>query len=536
VDKILILDYGSQYTQLIGRRVRELGVYAEILPGDVDLDSYGGALLDGAKGIVLSGSPHSAYEADAPRPHVSVYAAGLPILGICYGIQRMTLDFGGKVERLGEREYGRKVVRVEPAGSPGEPICSPGEPSSSPDPLLAGMPAEFSSWMSHGDSIAAPAPGFEVLAVSDGGIPAALRDADRKVWGLQFHPEVSHCEGGMRILENFVVGICSSARQWSMEAYIDEVAERIRAKVGTDDALLLISGGVDSTVAGALLLKILPHDKVHLLYIDTGLMRKAESEEVMRNLRELGAKHLQMVDAEDEFLVALSGLEEPEAKRKAIGDLFITIQEREVGRLGIPDAFLAQGTLYTDLIESGKGVGSKAQVIKSHHNVRSPLIEAKRKAGRVIEPLDRLYKDEVRALGAILGVSEGVVRRHPFPGPGLGVRILGEVTKERCDLLREADAIYMSELKARGLYDKIWQAFSVLLPIRSVGVAGDERKYGFVLALRAVISEDGMTADVYPFAMKDILEISSDITNKVPGIGRVVYDISSKPPATIEWE
>jgi GMP synthase (glutamine-hydrolysing) len=321
-----------------------------------------------------------------------------------------------------------------------------------------------------------------------------------------------------------------------MEAYLDEVAERIRAKVGTDDALLLISGGVDSTVAGALLLKILPHDKVHLLYIDTGLMRKDESEEVMRNLRALGAKHLQMVDAEDEFLAALSGLEEPEAKRKAIGDLFITIQEREVGRLGIPDAFLAQGTLYTDLIESGKGVGSKAQVIKSHHNVRSPLIEAKRKAGRVIEPLDRLYKDEVRALGRILGVSEGVVRRHPFPGPGLGVRILGKVTKESCDLLREADAIFMSELKARGLYDKIWQAFSVLLPIRSVGVAGDERKYGFVLALRAVISEDGMTADVYPFAMKDLLEISSAITNRVPGIGRVVYDVSSKPPATIEWE
>jgi GMP synthase (glutamine-hydrolysing) len=265
-------------------------------------------------------------------------------------------------------------------------------------------------------------------------------------------------------------------------------------------------------------------------------MRKAESEEVMRNLRELGAQHLHMVDAEREFLAALAGLDDPEAKRKAIGDLFISIQEREVARLGIPDAFLAQGTLYTDLIESGKGVGSKAQVIKSHHNVRSPLIEAKRKAGRVIEPLDRLYKDEVRALGRLLGVSEGVVRRHPFPGPGLGVRILGEVTKEKCDLLRDADAIYVAELKARGLYDRIWQAFSVLLPLRSVGVAGDERKYGFVLALRAVVSEDGMTADVYPFEIKDVLAISSAITNKVPGIGRVVYDISSKPPATIEWE
>jgi GMP synthase (glutamine-hydrolysing) len=517
VDKILILDFGSQYTQLIGRRVRELGVYAQIVPGDAALDS---SALEGAKGIVMSGSPRSAYEADAPRPHASVYASGLPLLGVCYGIQRMTLDFGGKVARLGEREYGRKAVRI----------------SSSRDPLLAGLPAEFSSWMSHGDSIEEPAPGFEVLASSDGGIPAALRDRDRRAWGLQFHPEVSHCEGGMRILENFVVGICGAARQWSMEAYLDEVAARVRAKVGEGDALLLISGGVDSTVAGALLLKILSHDKVHLLYIDTGLMRKAESEEVMRNLRALGATHLTMVDAEGEFLAALAGLEEPEAKRKAIGDLFITIQEREVGRMGIPESFLAQGTLYTDLIESGKGVGSKAQVIKSHHNVRSPLVEAKRRAGQVIEPLDRLYKDEVRALGRLLGVSEEVVRRHPFPGPGLGVRILGEITREKCELLREADAVYIAELKARGLYDGIWQAFSVLLPVRSVGVAGDERKYGSVLALRAVASEDGMTADVYPFETRDLLEISSAITNKVPGIGRVVYDISSKPPATIEWE
>ena len=321
-----------------------------------------------------------------------------------------------------------------------------------------------------------------------------------------------------------------------MEAYLDEVASRIRKEVGSGDALLLISGGVDSSVAGALLLRILPREKVHLLYIDTGLMRKAESEEVMRNLRSLGATHLHMVDAEGEFLSALAGLEDPEAKRRAIGDLFIRIQEREVARLGIPEAFLAQGTLYTDLIESGKGVGSKAQVIKSHHNVRSPLVEAKRRAGRVIEPLDRLYKDEVRSLGRLIGVSEDVVRRHPFPGPGLGVRILGEVTKDKCDLLRDADAVYMAELKTRGLYDGIWQAFSVLLPAKSVGVAGDERKYGFVLALRAVISEDGMTADVYPFEMRDILAISSAITNRVPGIGRVVYDISSKPPATIEWE
>ncbi len=516
MDKILVLDFGSQYTQLIGRRIREFGIYAQIEPGEAEFTA---PKLEGVKGFILSGSPRSAYEADSPRPHESVYRSGLPILGICYGIQAMTLDSGGEVARLGEREYGRKEVRI---------IVD--------DPLLEGLPRSFSSWMSHGDSIARVAKGFEVLAASDGGIPAALRDRGRNIWGLQFHPEVSHCEGGMRILENFASRICGASRQWSMEAYLDEVKSRIQNKVGSADTLLLISGGVDSTVAGALLLKTLPREKVHLLYIDTGLMRESESDEVMRNLRALGAMHLHKVDAESEFLSALSGVEDPEKKRKIIGDLFITIQEREVGRLGIPDAFLAQGTLYTDLIESGKGVGNKAQVIKSHHNVRSPLVERKRAEGRIIEPLDRLYKDEVRALGRLLGVSDEVVHRHPFPGPGLGVRILGEVTKERCDLLRAADAIYIQELKQRGLYDKIWQAFSVLLPIRSVGVAGDERKYGFVLALRAVVSEDGMTADVYPFEPEDILGISSAITNRVPGIGRVVYDISSKPPATIEWE
>lgn len=516
MDKILILDFGSQYTQLIGRRVRELGVYAEVLPGEAELAAS--ALRD-AKGLILSGSPFSVYEAGAPLPSASVFSCGLPVLGICYGIQRMTLDSGGRVERLSEREYGRKLVRI-----------------TSQDPLLEGVGPEFSSWMSHGDSIAAPAPGFEVLAVSDGGIPAALRHPGRGLWGLQFHPEVSHCESGMRILGNFVLGICGASRGWSMEVYLEEEKARIRQRAGGSDVLLLISGGVDSTVAGALLLATLPVDKVHLLYIDTGLMRKAESDEVMKSLRGLGARHLHMVEAEKDFLSRLAGVEAPEEKRRIIGDLFIEIQEREVARLGIPEAILVQGTLYTDLIESGKGVGTKAQVIKSHHNVRSPLVEKKRAEGRVIEPLDRLYKDEVRALGRLLGLPESVVGRHPFPGPGLGVRILGEVTKEKCDLLREADAVYISELRARGLYDRIWQAFSVLLPVRSVGVAGDERKYGSVLALRAVVSEDGMTADVYPFETTDLLAISSAITNRVPAIGRVVYDISSKPPATIEWE
>jgi GMP synthase (glutamine-hydrolysing) len=516
VDKVLILDFGSQYTQLIGRRIREIGVYTEILPAETRLDV---ARLQGVKGIILSGSPFSAYDEGAPALDPTVYATGLPVLGICYGIQRLTLELGGRVERLSEREYGRKPVRLV-----------------APDPLLEGLPAEISSWMSHGDSIAAAAPGFEVLAVSEGGIAAALRHGERRLWGLQFHPEVSHCEGGMRILENFAVGICGAAREWSMAAFLDAERAAIRGKVGEGEVLLLISGGVDSTVAGAFLLETLPKERVHLLYIDTGLMRKAESEEVMKSLRALGATHLHMVEAEEVFLSRLAGVVEPEEKRKIIGNLFIEIQEREVARLGIPEAFLVQGTLYTDLIESGKGVGSKAQVIKSHHNVRGALVEKKRAEGRIIEPLDRLYKDEVRALGRLLGLPESVVGRHPFPGPGLGVRILGEVTKEGCELLREADAVYIAELRARGLYAKIWQAFSVLLPLRSVGVAGDERKYGSVLALRAVVSEDGMTADVYPFEMADLLAISSAITNRVPAIGRVVYDVSSKPPATIEWE
>jgi GMP synthase (glutamine-hydrolysing) len=518
VDKILILDYGSQYTQLIGRRVRELGVFSEILPGEEALEA---SRLKDCVGIILSGSPYSAYDEGAPVPHASVYDSGLPILGICYGIQRMSLDSGGKVRRLPEREYGRKPVSLLPG-------CD--------DALFAGITGRFSTWMSHGDSIDEPGESWTVLAESEGGIPAAFAHKTLSRWGVQFHPEVSHCEHGLEILRNFVVSICRASPGWSMQAYLDNEAELIRAKVGKRPVLLLISGGVDSTVAGAFLLKVLDPAQVYLLYIDTGLMRKAESAEVMENLSGLGARQLHMVEAEAEFLGALAGLDDPEKKRKAIGDLFITIQEREVARLGIPEAYLVQGTLYTDLIESGKGVGKKAHVIKSHHNVRSPLIEEKRNKGLVIEPLDRLYKDEVRDLGRILGLPERIVGRHPFPGPGLAVRILGEVTKQKCDILRDADAIYIEELRSRGLYNRIWQAFCVLLPIRSVGVGGDERKYGYVLALRAVTSEDGMTADVYPFDSADLIAISSAITNKVPSVGRVVYDVSSKPPATIEWE
>jgi GMP synthase (glutamine-hydrolysing) len=516
MDCILIYDFGGQTCQLISRRIRELGVYSEIVPHDYDPSRFPKHTI---KGIILSGSPYSVRDADAPKPHERVFQIGVPVLGICYGLQVMTELFEGKVERLEKQEYGRSALQFLEAS-----------------PLFEGVPDGFVSWMSHGDSVAVPPPGFRVIAVSKEGIPAALEDPARFWYGIQFHPEVTHCEYGMKILENFALQICGARKEWSMERYIETVREQIRHRVGNSKVLVLISGGVDSTVTGALLLKCLDPDQVHLMYIDTGLMRKNETQEVGENLRKMGATHLHMIDASQRFLQALRGVEDPEKKRQIIGDQFIRVQEEEVRKLGIADAFLAQGTLYTDMIESGKGVGKKAQTIKSHHNVRSPLVEEKRAQGLVIEPLERLYKDEVRALGRELGLPSSILNRHPFPGPGLGVRILGEVTEEKCQILREADAIYLEELKKRGLYDQIWQAFAVLLPVRSVGVLGDARDYRYVLALRAVVSQDGMTADVYDFPMKDLKEISSLITNAVPQVGRVVYDVSSKPPATIEWE
>ncbi|WP_010254626.1 glutamine-hydrolyzing GMP synthase [Treponema primitia] len=556
MDKILILDFGSQTTQLIGRRIRDLGIYTEILPGDMVLSD---AVLSGTagstlRGIILSGSPESVYTPEGSVPDQRVYTLGLPLLGICYGLQRMTADHGGLVEPLPKREYGRIGVTIKASEAEGiihrflvgfdktiplEKIVEGNAISNT----ARTADFSFTAWMSHGDTLTKLAPGFREYGVSDTGYPAVAAH-DKKPWfGLQFHPEVTHTERGSEILAAFVFGVCGCKKSWTMERYVEEVRVSLQNRVGTNPVLLLISGGVDSTVAGALLLKTLKADLVHLMYMDTGLMRKDETKTVKTALERLGAKHLHIIYCEEEFLGALKGLDDPEAKRKAIGDLFITIQEREVARLGLPDSyFLAQGTLYTDLIESGKGVGKKAHLIKSHHNVGSPLVDAKRKAGRIIEPLDRLYKDEVRRLGRILGIDEEVVRRHPFPGPGLAVRILGEVTREKCDILRDADAIYIEELKNRlspageRLYDEIWQAFAVLLPIRSVGVAGDVRKYGWVLALRAIVSADGMTADVYPFPVKDLLEISTRITNTVKDIGRVTYDISSKPPATIEWE
>ena len=516
MDRILVLDFGGQTTHLIARRVRDLGVYSEVRPGDAPL---GDADLVDTRGIILSGSPSSVYEPGSPRPDPRVYGAGLPVLGICYGFQAMSADHGGQVEQRERKEFGRSRVSFLQS-----------------IPLFDGVPDGFVSWMSHGDSVRDPGRGFRVVATSEHGLPAAAASPDGLRVGIQFHPEVTHCEHGDRILSNFVVRMCGARPEWTMERFLEDEKREVARRVGRDDVLLLISGGVDSTVVGALLLAALTPEQVHFLFVDTGLMRKGEGEEVMSALGRLGALHLHKLDAAGRFLGALKGLVDPEQKRRAIGDEFIRAQQGEVERLGLKRSWLAQGTLYADMIESGKGVGKHAHVIKSHHNVRSPLVEEKRRDGRLIEPLAYLYKDEVRRLGKVLGLEADVLRRHPFPGPGLAVRVLGEVTQSKCDLLREADALYIGELRRRGLYDRIWQAFAVLLPVRTVGVAGDARRFSSVLALRAVTSSDAMTADVFAFPTQDLLEISSLITNSLPEISRVVYDVSSKPPATIEWE
>ncbi len=513
--KIIILDFGGQTTQLIARRIRELGVFCEIYPGDEEITEI---VKEDLKGIILSGAPYSVYDRDAPMPHKTIFTLGVPVLGICYGLQLLTVHYGGSVLNLEHKEFGRARVSFL--------VDSP---------LFNEIPDGFFSWMSHGDSISETGEGFKIIAQSENH-PAAVVNENLRFYGIQFHPEVSHCDFGTKILENFCIGICGAEADWNMDRYLESVINEIKTTVESRDVLILISGGVDSTVVAGLFLKALHSDQVYLMYIDTGLMREKETDEVKKSLISLGAEHIQIIDASKRFLQELKGVSDPERKRKIIGDLFIKVQEQELPDEIGKDYFLAQGTLYTDMIESGKGVGLKAKVIKSHHNVRSPLVEEKRKRGLVLEPLAKLFKDEVRALGLAIGINPEVVKRHPFPGPGLGVRILGEVTGEKCDILREADFIFMEELKKRGLYDEIWQAFCILLPVKSVGVTGDSRKYGYVLSLRAITSRDGMTADVYPFRMEDILEISSRITNSVSEIGRVVYDISSKPPATIEWE
>jgi GMP synthase (glutamine-hydrolysing) len=509
-EQLLILDFGSQYTQLIARRVRELGVYCEIHPCTAPWE---GLIGPETRGVILSGGPSSVYDEDAPLVDAALFRKDIPVLGICYGMQVMTHLLGGRVGAVREREYGRAEIVVDEA-----------------EGIFEGSPGRETVWMSHGDSIEEPPPGFRPLAHSNGSPVAAMVSEDGRLHGIQFHPEVVHTPRGKEILKNFVTGVCGFKGDWTMRSFIEESIERIRDRVGDARVLCGLSGGVDSSVAAMLVHRAIG-DRLTCVFVDNGLLRKGEADEVTRTFGRRLEVNLCAVDAADEFLGALAGVTDPEQKRKRIGETFIRVFEREAKKLG-DFRFLAQGTLYPDVIESVSFKGPSA-VIKSHHNVGG-LPE--HMDFELLEPLRELFKDEVRAAGEELGLPRDILWRHPFPGPGLAVRILGEVTRERADTLREADAIFIATLREMGWYDKVWQAFAVLLPVNTVGVMGDARTYENALALRAVDSQDGMTAD-WSRLPHDLLDAASRrIISEVRGVNRVVYDISSKPPGTIEWE
>ena len=509
-ERVLIVDFGAQYAQLIARRVREQQCFAEIVPASVTP-----AEVRASKGVILTGGPASVYADGAPTIDPAILTQGVPVLGICYGMQLMAHLLGGEVRRSDKREFGRARLDV-----------------SSPDGLFRALGPSLEVWMSHGDSVVDPGRGFEAVASSPNTPFAAVRHAKDPLYGVQFHPEVTHTPQGGQILGNFLFGVCGMKGDWTMRSFVDEAVEGIRAQVGpTDGVLCGLSGGVDSSVAAALIHKAIG-DRLTCIFVDNGVLRLHEADEVRSTFA--GAFQMKLVfsDAGDRFLRALAGVTDPEEKRRRIGHTFIDVFEHEAK--SVPGAkWLAQGTLYPDVIESQAAHGGPSAVIKTHHNVGG-LPE---KMGfRLLEPFRFLFKDEVRAIGRQLGVPESIVGRHPFPGPGLAVRILGEVTAERLRPLREADAIVTEEVRRAGVYDRLWQAFAVLLPVKTVGVMGDERTYDHVIAVRAVESSDGMTADWAHLAPDLLSRISSRIINEVRGINRVVYDISSKPPATIEWE
>ena len=513
-DRVLILDFGSQVTQLIARRVRENGVYCEIFPFNVGEDRI--RTFDPG-GIILSGGPDSVYGKDAPRAPEIAFELGVPVLGICYGEMLICHQLGGKVEGSDEQEFGRAEVTVTETCRLFEGLFEPG----TVEPV----------WMSHGDRISAIPPGFRVVGTSAGAPFAAIANDERRIYGVQFHPEVVHTPRGGQLLRNFTHGVVGLAGDWSMAAFKDRAIARIREQVGTGRVICGLSGGVDSSVAAVLIHEAIG-DQLSCVFVDHGLLRAGEAEEVDRLFRQHYNIPLVSRDASDLFLTALDGVEDPEEKRKTIGRLFIDVFEAEAHE--IQDArFLAQGTLYPDVIESVSVTGGPSVTIKSHHNVGG-LPE--RMKLELVEPLRELFKDEVRALGRELGLPETLVGRHPFPGPGLAIRVPGAITRDKLDILRKADAIYLEEIRNAGLYDEIWQAFAVLLPVRTVGVMGDARTYEYVCALRAVTSSDGMTADYYPFEHDFLGRTATRIINEVRGINRVTYDITSKPPGTIEWE
>ncbi|PLY03723.1 MAG: GMP synthase (glutamine-hydrolyzing) [Desulfuromonas sp.] len=513
-EKILILDFGSQYTQLIARRVRESHVYCELHPFDMGLAEI---KAFNPKGIILSGGPKSVYDDGAPAIEEELFELGVPVLGICYGMQLMSRHFGGEVVPAGKREYGHADL---------EAIATPG-------PLFDGFFVEGKSpvWMSHGDHVETMPQGFEMIARTANAPVCGIQNVARNLYGVQFHPEVNHTPRGDALLTTFVRKICGCSGQWTPGQIIEDAISRIREQVGTDQVILGLSGGVDSSVAAALIHRAIG-DQLHCVFVDNGLLRLNEGDQVMATFAgNLGVK-VTRVNAQRRFYDALAGETDPEKKRKIIGNLFVDIFEEESTQ--IKDAkWLAQGTIYPDVIESAGAKTGKAHNIKSHHNVGGLPDYMKLK---LLEPLRELFKDEVRAIGEELGLPHQMVWRHPFPGPGLGVRVLGEVKEEYCDILRKADAIYIEELYESGHYDKISQAFAVFLPVKSVGVMGDGRTYEYVIALRAVETKDFMTAGWYPMPYADLARISNRIINEVKGVNRVTYDISSKPPATIEWE
>ncbi|MDG1286250.1 MAG: glutamine-hydrolyzing GMP synthase [Rickettsiales bacterium] len=513
-DRILILDFGSQVTQLIARRVRESGVYCEILPFNVSDEKIRDFK---PKGIILSGGPASVSGEASPKVNKIVFKMELPILGICYGQQGLCDSLGGTVATSDHREFGRAQLEIKKDSSLYKGIWETGK--------------NYQVWMSHGDRITQLPKGFEVIATTEGAPFAAIADEKRHYYGVQFHPEVMHTPDGAKLLHNFTHAICGCSGDWSMEHFHTEAISKIRREVGTDRVLCAVSGGVDSSVVAKLLHEAIG-DQLICVFVNTGLLREGEGEEVRKRYAENYHVPLTYVDASRLFLQRLAGVSDPERKRKIIGAAFIEVFEQEVEKAGGAD-YLAQGTLYPDVIESVSFTGGPSVTIKSHHNVGGLPDHMKLK---LIEPVRELFKDEVRALGEELGMAKDLLARHPFPGPGLGIRIPGEVTEEKANILRKADAVYLDEIRKAGLYDEIWQAFAVLLPVRTVGVMGDNRTYDYACALRAVTSTDGMTADYYPFSHEFLGRAATRIINEVRGINRVVYDITSKPPGTIEWE
>jgi len=507
-ETVLILDFGGQYTQLIARRVRELGVYSEIIPFNTPVEEI---RRKNPRAIILSGGPSSVYEEGAPHPDRAVIEMGVPTLGICYGVQLMAHFLGGEVKASDRREYGQAELEAKPDSL-----------------LLAGIPSPLQVWMSHGDYVSRPPEGFTVTASTDAAI-GAVEDPARKLYGVQFHPEVAHTPQGKAILKNFLVNVCQLRCDWTMASFIETTVEAIRSRVGGGRAVCGLSGGVDSSVAAALVARAIGKRQT-CIFVDTGLLRKNEFEEVIEAYREMDL-NVVGVAAGERFLTRLAGITDPERKRKIIGSEFIDIFQEEARKLGEVD-FLVQGTLYPDVIESVSVKGPSA-IIKSHHNVGGLPEKMHLK---LIEPLRELFKDEVRRVGRELGLPEEIIGRQPFPGPGLAVRILGEVTADRVSLLQAADAIVTEEIRRADLYDKIWQSFAVLLPVSTVGVMGDSRTYDNALAIRAVESFDGMTADWARLPYDVLQRISSRIVSEVRGVNRVVYDVSSKPPSTIEWE